>query len=57
MRRLIPLTVPEVRTLLLAIVWQRLTPAERVLAWSDWRRAHQQHARECHYKKRGARAP
>ena len=53
--RLIPLTVPEVRALLLRVVWDRLAPAERALAWSDWRRAHQQHAKECHYKKRGAR--
>jgi len=54
---LIPLTVPEVRALLLRVVWDRLAAAERVLAWSDWRRAHQQHAKECHYKKRGARPP
>ncbi|WP_422931734.1 hypothetical protein [Singulisphaera sp. PoT] len=55
--RLIPLTVPEVRILLLRVVWGRLEPAERALAWSDWRRAHQQHAKECHYRKRGARPP
>jgi hypothetical protein len=55
--RLIPLTVPEVRTLLLQVVWDRLTPVERALAWSDWRRAHRQHAKECHYKKRGTRPP
>ena len=39
------------------IAWDRLEPAEWALAWSDWRRAHQQHAKECHYKKRGARPP
>lgn len=54
---MIPLTVPEVRTVLLRVVWDRLTPAERALAWSDWRRAHQQHAKECHYKKRRAKPP
>ena len=54
---MIPLTVPEVRALLLQVVWDRLAAAERVLAWSDWRRAHQQRAKECHYKKRGARPP
>ena len=32
-----------------------LNPAERVLAWSEWRRAHQQHPKECHYKKRDAK--
>ena len=30
---------------------------EQALAWSEWRRAHQQRARECHYRKRGARPP
>jgi hypothetical protein len=54
---LIPLTVPEVRRLLLGLVWDRLTPAERVLAWSEWRRRHQAKARACHYKKRKTRAP
>ena len=49
--------MPEVRTLLLRLVWDRLTPAEQALAWSEWRRAHQQRARECHYRKRGARPP
>jgi hypothetical protein len=48
--------VPEVRRLLLWLVWDRLKPAERVLAWSEWRREHQAKARECHYKKRRARA-
>jgi hypothetical protein len=50
---LIPLTVPEVRTLLLGVVWARLAPPERILAWSDWRRDHQQHAKEYHYRKQG----
>ena len=55
--RLIPLTVPEVRALLLRVVWGRLTPPERSLAWSAWRRAHQQHAKDCHSKKRRAKPP
>ena len=54
---MIPLTVPEVRKLLLRMVWDRLTPVEQALAWSEWRRAHQQRARECHYRKRRARQP
>jgi hypothetical protein len=54
---LVPLSVPEVRRLLLWLVWGRLRPAERVLAWSEWRRAHQAKARACHYKKRQARGP
>ena len=54
---MIPLTVPEVRALLLGVVWARLTPPERALAWSEWRREHQQHAKECHYRKRKAKPP
>ena len=49
--------MPEVRRLLLGLVWDRLTPAEQVLAWSEWRRWHQAKARACPYKKRKARAP
>ncbi|WZP01073.1 hypothetical protein EP7_003067 [Isosphaeraceae bacterium EP7] len=43
--------------LLLRLVWDRLTPAERALAWSDWRRAHQQDAKEHHSKKRRSKPP
>jgi hypothetical protein len=44
---LVPLTVPEVRRLLVALVWT--TPVEPgfVLAWSRWRR-HQARARRAH---------
>jgi hypothetical protein len=51
------LTVPEVRTLLLRLVWDRLMPAAEALAWSTWRRRHQFRARQCHYRRRGARPP
>ncbi len=54
---MIPLTVPEVRKLLVRLIWERLTPPERALAWSEWRRAHQHRARACHYRKRGAHPP
>lgn len=54
---MIRLSVPEVRKLLLKLVWAFVTPTERVLAWSVWRRRHQHRARECHYKKRGAIPP
>lgn len=54
---MIPLTVPEVRKLILRLVWDRLISAEQALAWSEWRRRHQYRARECHYRKRGARPP
>lgn len=52
---LIPLTVPEVRRLLWRLVWWRLPPPYRVLAWSRWRRRHQALARRCHYKRRLAK--
>jgi hypothetical protein len=54
---LIALTVPEVRKLLLRLVWDRVPPAERVLAWSAWRREHQHRARRGHYLRHGARPP
>jgi len=49
---LIPLTEPEIRRLLLAIIWPRLTNIERALVWSDWRRHHQARARAAHYCRR-----
>jgi hypothetical protein len=54
---LIPLSVPEVRKLLLKLVWDRIPPAEAVLAWSEWRRRHQHRARFYHYRRRGANPP
>jgi hypothetical protein len=54
---LIPLSVPEVRRLLLGLVWATLPEAEQVLAWSKWRRAHQHRARVAHYRRRKARPP
>jgi hypothetical protein len=49
---MLPLTVPEVRRLLVALIWP--TPAEPgfVLAWSRWRRRHQARARRAHYQRR-----
>lgn len=54
---MIGLSVPEVRRLLLKLAWGALPSAEKVLAWSEWRRAHQYRARIHHYLKRGARVP
>lgn len=54
---MIRLSVPEVRKLLLKLIWGVVPPVERVLAWSVWRRRHQCRARESHYKKRGAKPP
>jgi len=52
----VPLTVPEVRRLLLRLVLARAPDVELVLAWSAWRRRHQARARRCHYKRRLASA-
>ncbi|MFW6038853.1 MAG: hypothetical protein ACOC9P_00060 [bacterium] len=49
-----PLTEPEVRRLLMRLVWPKLHDRERTLAWSAWRRHHQAIARRCHHQ---ARAP
>jgi hypothetical protein len=53
--QLIPLTVPEVRRLLIALVWATPPPLEHTLGWSIWRRRHQARARRCHYKRRRER--
>lgn len=49
---MIGLTVPEVRRLLVRLLWTRLPDAKEVLSWSRWRRMHQAVARRCHYKGR-----
>jgi transposase-like protein len=47
-QELLPLTVPEVQRLLLALVWPRWPAPEHSLAWSYWRRHHQACANACH---------
>ena len=49
---LLPPTVPELRRLLWYLVWAQPPDPEYVLAWSAWRRRHQQRARRCHWKRR-----
>jgi hypothetical protein len=49
---LLPLTVPEVRRLLVALVWTTPIQPGLVLAWSRWRRRHQARARRAHYHRR-----
>ena len=49
---LLPLTVPEVRRLLVALVWTTPVQPRFVLAWSRWRRRHQARARRAHYHRR-----
>jgi len=47
-RDLIPLTIPEVRRLLLLLT-QAAETREQGLHWSHWRRRHQARARRSHY--------
>ena len=49
-----PLTVPEVRTLLVLLYLRRPLIPQAVLAFSQWRRHHQLIAKRCHYKARGS---
>ena len=49
---LLPLTVPEVRRLLWRLVWPPPPDIAAALAWSRWRRRHQQRARRCHWQRR-----
>jgi hypothetical protein len=53
---LLPLTVPEVRRLLFALIWPPPPSAEQILQWSAWRRRHQARARQAHIKRRQLRA-
>jgi hypothetical protein len=46
-----PLTVPEVRRLLVALVWTMPVQPGLVLTWSRWRRRHQAWARRAHYQR------
>jgi hypothetical protein len=48
---LVPLTVPEVHRLLVALIWTTPTDPGLVLAWSRWRRRHQARARRAHYQR------
>jgi hypothetical protein len=49
---LLPLTVPEVRRLLVALVWTTPIQPGLVLAWSRGRRRHPARARRAHYHRR-----
>ena len=51
---LIPLTVPEVRTLLVTLLPAKNGLPETVLGFSEWRRHHQLIAQRCHYQARGS---
>lgn len=51
---MVPLSVPEIGRLLLAVLATNSFDICRMLNWSSWRRRHQAIARRCHYQ---ARAP
>jgi hypothetical protein len=46
------LTVPKIRKLLGALLFWSPITRKMVLAWSRWRRRHQQTAKQCHYRAR-----
>jgi len=52
---LLPLTVPEVRRLLVRLIWNDWPSQAHILAWSRWRRRHQARAKVYHYRSRLAR--
>ena len=49
---LCPLSVPEARRLLARLLFPPPSSVPLVLAWSGWRRRHQQQARLCHTRRR-----
>lgn len=49
--------MPEVRKLLLQVVWDCVASERDVFAWSEWRRHHQYWARFYHYQRRHASPP
>ncbi|WP_436838830.1 hypothetical protein [Nonomuraea cavernae] len=48
----IPLTLPEIRRLLAALILTTTHTITNILRWSDWRRRHQATARHCHYQRK-----
>ena len=54
---LLPLSVAEIRRLLVRLIWSVPFAPDQVLAWSHWRRCHQYRAKRAHYRKRGVVLP
>lgn len=46
-------TLPEIRRLLINLVYRYLPQPEHVWSWSHWRRRRQYQARLSHYRRRG----
>jgi SRSO17 transposase len=53
----VPLSVPEIRHLLVLLLWRGWHDLEQLLHCSDWRRRHQSLAQFCHYRKQGSLLP
>jgi SRSO17 transposase len=51
----VPLSVPEIRHLLVFLLWRGRYGLEHLLHWSDWRRRHQFLARICHFRRQQIR--
>jgi hypothetical protein len=47
---LVTLTVPELRRLLVRLVWRPAADSSFTLGWSIWRRRHQATARRVHHQ-------
>lgn len=48
----IAFTIPELRRLLIRLIWSRQHVAAHLIAWSRWRRHHQRIAQESHRRRR-----
>src|ERR671919_522316 len=48
----ISLTVPEIRRLLVRLLWAASHPPAQIVGWSRWRRRHQKRAQACHRRRR-----
>jgi hypothetical protein len=53
-RRLLKVSVAEVRRFFVALLWPKVRRLASVLHWSNWRRNHQAQAQFFHYKTRKA---
>jgi hypothetical protein len=51
----VPLSVPEIRHLLVFLLWRGRYGLEHLLHWSDWRRRHQFLARVCYFRRQQIR--
>ena len=50
--RIVRLSIPEIRRLLIRLVWTVQALPEHILAWSFWRRRKQARAKIAHYRRR-----